>query len=63
MIKEKEEESMLIQRQQLEEEWLNKTVELRQDKEPISAPASVKPQSVKLRGIMRIGFASGINFR
>ena len=50
---------------------MKKTVELRQDREPISAPASVKPKSVKLRsaqsrhsrGIIRIGFASGINFR
>ena len=28
VIKEKEEESMLVQRQQLEEEWLKKTTEL-----------------------------------
>ena len=48
MIKEKEEESMLMQRQQLEEEWLKKTAELRQVRESISAPTSVKPQSVKL---------------
>ena len=48
MIKEKEEESMLMQRQQLEEEWLKKTAELRQVRESISAPPSVKPQSVKL---------------
>ena len=49
MIKEKEEESMLIQPQQLEEEWSKKTVELRQDRESMSALASVKPQSVKLQ--------------
>ena len=49
MIKVKEEESMLIQRQQLEEEWLKKTAELRQVRESISAPASVKPQRVKLQ--------------
>ena len=49
MIKEKEEESMLMQRQQLEEEWLKKKAKLRQDRESISAPASVKPQSVKLQ--------------
>ena len=48
MIKEKEEESMLMQRQQLEEEWSKKTAELRQVRESISTPASVKPQSVKL---------------
>ena len=47
MIKEKEEESMLMQRQQLEEEWLMKTVELRQNIEPTSGSVSVKPQSVK----------------
>ena len=49
MIKVKEEESMLIQCQQLEEEWLKKTAELRQVRESISAPASVKPQRVKLQ--------------
>ena len=49
MIKVKEEESMLIQRQQLEEECLKKTAEVRQVRESISAPASVKPQRVKLQ--------------
>ena len=49
MIKEKEEESMLMQRQQLEEERLKKIAELRQDRESISAPLSVKLQSVKLQ--------------
>ena len=49
IIKENEEESMLMQRQQLEEECLKKTAELRQDRESISAPVSVKPQSVKLQ--------------
>ena len=49
MIKEKEEESMLIQRQQTEEEWLEKIAELRLVRESISAPASVKPQSVELQ--------------
>ena len=38
-----------MQRQQLEEEWLKKRAELRQDRESISAPASAKPQSVKLQ--------------
>ena len=49
MIKEKEEESMLMQRQQTEEEWLEKTAELRLVRESISAPASVKPQRVELQ--------------
>ena len=49
MIKEKEEESMLMQRQQTEEEWLEKIAELRLVRESISAPASVKPQSVELQ--------------
>ena len=49
MIKEKEEESMLMQRQQMEEEWLEKIAELRLVRESISAPASVKPQSVELQ--------------
>ena len=47
MIQEKEEESILMQRQQLEEEWLKKTTELQQVRDSISAPASVKPQSVR----------------
>ena len=38
-----------MQRQQLEEELLKKTAELRQVRESLSAPASVKPQSVKLQ--------------
>ena len=41
--------SMLMQRRQMEEEWLKKTAELRQVRESISVPASVKPQSVKLQ--------------
>ena len=49
MIKEKEEESVLMQRQQTEEEWLEKIAELRLVRESISAPASVKPQSVELQ--------------
>ena len=49
MIKEKEEESMVMRHQKLEEEWLKKTAELQQDRESTSAPASVKPQSVKLQ--------------
>ena len=49
MIKEKEEEPMLMQRQQMEEEWLEKIAELRLVRESISAPASVKPQSVELQ--------------
>ena len=49
MIKEKEEESMLMQRQRTEEEWLEKIAELRLVRESISAPASVKPQSVELQ--------------
>ena len=49
MVKEKEEESLLIQRQQLEEEWLKKTAELWQVRESISAPASAKPQNFKLQ--------------
>ena len=49
MIKEKEEESMLMQHQQTEEEWLEKIAELRLVRESISAPASVKPQSVELQ--------------
>ena len=40
---------MLMQCQQLEEEWLKKIAELRQDKKSISAPASTKPQSVQLQ--------------
>ena len=56
MIKEKKEESMLMQRQQLEEVWLRKTVELKRDREPISAPASVRPQSVKLEKYMIMPF-------
>ena len=38
-----------MQRRQMEEEWLKKTAELRQVRESISVPASVKPQSVKLQ--------------
>ena len=49
MIKEKEEGSVLMQRQQLEEKWLKKTAELRQVRESISTPATVKPQSIKLQ--------------
>ena len=49
MIKEKEEESVLMQRQQLEEMWLKKTAELRQVRESISTPTTVKPQIIKLQ--------------
>ena len=49
IIKEKEEQSTLMQCQQLKDEWLKKTAELREVAESISAPALVKPQSVKLQ--------------
>ena len=45
-----------MQRQQLEEEWLKKTAELKQDREPLSAPASARPQSAKLEKYMIMSF-------
>ena len=59
MIKEKEEEPMLMQRQQMEEEWLEKIAELRLVRESISAPASVKPQSVELQKYRITPFKGG----
>ena len=49
MIKEKEQQSMLMQRQQLEEEWLKKSAEFQKNRESSSALSSVKPENVKLQ--------------